>query len=113
MWICSIVFYPHVYCPLLTVKSILFVILYDIQMFDDGMQEILLPDKEVEKEGENIMEANSGHLMIEEKNRLSCFTEESETHTDGSCRVVGVAEDYYDEGKSIANINTDNYTSEK
>ena len=71
MWICSIVFYPHVYCPLLTVKSILFVILYDIQMFDDGMQEILLPDKEVEKEGENIMEANSGHLMIEEKNRTN------------------------------------------
>ena len=77
------------------------------------MQEILLPDKEVEKEGENIMEANSGHLKIEEKNRLSCFTEESETHTDGSCRVVGVGEEYYDEGKSIANINTDDYASEK
>ena len=82
-------------------------------MFDDGMLEILLPDKEVEKEGENIMEANSGHLEIEEKNRLSCFTEESETHTDGSCRVVGVTEEYYDEGKSIANINTDDYASEK
>ena len=82
-------------------------------MFDDGMLEILLPDKEVEREGENIMEANSGHLEIEEKNRLSCFTEESETHTDGSCRVVGVGEEYYDEGKSIANINTDDYASEK
>ena len=78
---------------------------------DEGALEFRLPDEDVEKVGEDMAQAKSCHRKIEgqkgdnlnteenNENGFTCLTEDSEVHSDRSCRAVGG--DCYNEGKAI------------
>ena len=80
-------------------------------MDDEGALELLLPDDDIEKVGEDMTQAKSCHREIEgqkgddlnteenNENRFTCLSEDSVVHSDSSCRVVGG--DCYNEGKAI------------